>query len=229
MKDFLEKFKESFNDAFYNNLNYDQIKKRVIITKDYENRGLVLHSSHFVTILVLIVLLGGVILMLATKRVICMERRDHYVDFNNVQESVEWADYVFIAKVERKLYTRQYDGTGLKMPYSYYELTGIVFLKCEGLPYDKLLFYGGYNFLNQLIVFKDNQILPEPGEYYLFTVQRTIASQQTSRLETDSYFVVSDGQMRLLEGYIPTKSLEEQNDKCKDIINPYLDALNAVK
>jgi len=80
--------------------------------------------------------------MLAARKGRCIEQAEHLVYFKDISEAAEWADYVFIARVEKKLYTKQYDGTGFRMPYSYYSLADIQFLKGEDAC-DKLLFYGG--------------------------------------------------------------------------------------
>lgn len=225
MRELLKNFRKDFSDIFHNTLNYQQIRGRVIITKDYNNKGLILHYYRFVAILFLIALLGGVFLMLATNKVIYREQQEQVINFYNIEELTEWADYVFIAKVDKKLYTKQYDGKGYHMPYSYYSLTDINFLKGEGKTWDKLLFYGGYDFLNNLVVFVDNPKLPETGEYYIFAVMRTKPLKNSTRAESDSYGVFSGGQMRLLSGYIPTKGFNEQTSANKQLIKKFMDAL----
>jgi len=208
MRNFLKKFKKAFCDVFKNNLRYEQIKDRVVITKNYDKSELLLHNSGLVALILLIALLGF-ILMLAARKGRCIEQAEHLVYFKDISEAAEWADYVFIARVEKKLYTKQYDGTGFRMPYSYYSLADIQFLKGEDAC-DKLLFYGGYSLWNQLIVFEDNTELPRPGEYYLFTVRK--ANAENTRVEADSYTVITKAQMLPLEDYIPDAGFDDQND-----------------
>lgn len=176
--------------------------------KNYDKSELLLNNSGLVALILLIALLGF-ILMLAARKGRCIEQAEHLVYFKDISEAAEWADYVFIARVEKKLYTKQYDGTGFRMPYSYYSLADIQFLKGEDAC-DKLLFYGGYSLWNQLIVFEDNTELPRPGEYYLFTVRK--ANAENTRVEADSYTVITKAQMLPLEDYIPDAGFDDQND-----------------
>lgn len=225
MRNFLKKFKKAFCDVLKNNLRYEQIKDRVVITKNYDKSELLLHNSGLVALILLIALLGF-ILMLAARKGRCIEQAEHLVYFKDISEAAEWADYVFIARVEKKLYTKQYDGTGFRMPYSYYSLADIQFLKGEDAC-DKLLFYGGYSLWNQLIVFEDNTELPRPGEYYLFTVRK--ANAENTRVEADSYTVITKAQMLPLEDYIPDAGFDDQNDNNKEIILAFLQALEDLK
>lgn len=225
MRNFLKKFKKAFCDVLKNNLRYEQIKDRVVITKNYDKSELLLHNSGLVALILLIALLGF-ILMLAARKGRCIEQAEHLVYFKDISEAAEWADYVFIARVEKKLYTKQYDGTGFRMPYSYYSLADIQFLKGEDAC-DKLLFYGGYSLWNQLIVFEDNTELPRPGEYYLFTVRK--ANAENTRVEADSYKVITKAQMLPLEDYIPDAGFDDQNDNNKEIILAFLQALEDLK
>jgi hypothetical protein len=221
----LAKFKEDFNEAFDNNLSYEQIKDKVIITKNFSRSRFLTQRFKFVAIFFLIALLGGVFLMVATNKVIYRDNEDVIVNFFNVEEVVGWADNVFIAQVEQKMYTKQYDGTGQHMPYTYYSLTNINYFKGEGDNTGKLLFYGGYDFLNNLIVFSDNDTLPEAGEYYIFIVRKVTPSNSNLRAEPNSFYVQSKGQMLLLNGYIPDRPIQEQSKANQKIVKPYLQAL----
>lgn len=221
----LTKFKKDFNEAFENNLSYDQIRNRVIITKNFSRTKSLTHRFKFVAIFFLFALLGGVFLMIATNKVIYRNKVDVVVNFYDAEEASGWVDYVFIARVEQKLYTKQYDGTGQHMPYTYYSLTNIEYFKGEGGNCGKLLFYGGYDFLSNLIVFQENDTLPETGEYYFFLVRKVKPSNGDLRAEPNSFYIQTKGQMHLLNGFIPGKPIQEQSIANQKIINPYLQAL----
>jgi hypothetical protein len=224
MREYLTKFKNDFNGVFVNTLNYHQIKKNVNIPISQKNKPFSLRYR-FAAILLFILILGGVFLMVATNRIIYRDGNDTTINYANVEETVVWADYIFIGKVDKKLYTKQFDGTGYHMPYTYYSLSNIKYLKGKGEETEKIVFFGGYDFLNNLIVFVENDVLPDPGEYYLFTVRRVNSSNTDRRIEANSLNVHNKEQAHLLSGYIPTKSIQEQSLSNQKIINPYLNAL----
>lgn len=219
MRDHLKAFKNDFNNTFSNNLNFDQIKPYIMINiKD--SRKTFLYRFRYASILLLICILGGVFMMVATNKI---RYRDieYSVDFSSVESITEWADYVFIGKVEQKLYTEQYDGNGHDLPYTYYSLSVIEYLKGSKEGNERLLFYGGYDFLRNLVIFKKNDILPEEGEYYLFLVKKVIPSEKDRRAEPGSYYLFQNEQKIHLRGFIPEKDWQFQNSHITNIITTY--------
>ena len=49
---------------------------------------------------------------------------NYEVDFTN-SKLLEIFDYAFVGKVESKIYTSQYDGKGMQIPYTYFEVSVI--------------------------------------------------------------------------------------------------------
>ncbi|MDD4000882.1 MAG: hypothetical protein PHX62_08355, partial [Bacilli bacterium] len=70
MREYLTKFKNDFNGAFINTLNYNQIKDKVVIPVIRKNVKTFSLKYRFVSMLLFILILGGVFLMVATNRVI---------------------------------------------------------------------------------------------------------------------------------------------------------------
>jgi hypothetical protein len=147
---------------------------------------------------------------------------DMVINFYNAEAATKWADYVFIARVEKNLYTKKYDGSGHNLPYTYFSLTDIEYLKGEGANEEKLLFYGGYDLLNNKIVFIENDIMPEEGQCYLFLVRRVEGSSYDNRSEIGSFAIQGNGQKLILDGYNANLPLDKQTKDVQDIINRYL-------
>lgn len=223
MKNYLKKFKKDFNDSFENNLDFNQIKQEITYNLR-DSRSNFFYRFRYASVLLLIVILGGVFMIVATNKIRYRENEDSE-DLSNVESVTEWADYVFIARVEQKLYTEQYDGNGYDLPYTYYSLSDVTYLKGRKEGYERLLFYGGYDFLRNLVIFRNNDIIPEEGEYYLFFVKKIAPSEEDSRAEPGSFYLMYNEQKIQLRGFTPEKDWHFQNSHITNIITPYIEEI----
>ena len=76
---------------------------------------MLLHNSGLVALILLIALLGF-ILMLAARKGRCIEQAEHLVYFKDISEAAEWADYVFIARVEKNYIRNNMTGQAFACP-----------------------------------------------------------------------------------------------------------------
>jgi len=144
---------------------------------------------------------------------------------SDINEVVSNFDYIFVARIDSYISTQQYDGIGTDIPYTFYHVDDIDYLKGEGTEIADLAFYGGTNWLNRLIMFNGVEELPSVDSYYLILSNKT--SSDNGRIQEGTY-VVANGtsQMILLENYDANLTLDNQNETILNLIQPYKEMID---
>lgn len=135
---------------------------------------------------------------------------------------VDGSEYVFIGKINQKEETKQYKGKGTDIPYTFYSVEYVHFLKGELLSEDsKICFYGGEGAFNtiELLTHNDEVLIEE--EYYLFLCNDKTKNSTNDRIGENDYIINCNFQKKLLNNYDPNKTFDEQNDNITLLINRY--------
>ena len=146
--------------------------------------------------------------------------------FNHDKEFVDNYENIFIGKVLEELQVKQYDGTGMDIPYTFFKVEQIYILK-GNKNYDNnlLCFYGGYKNQMEIELLKNNDELVEKEQYYLFFVNINKDNSST-RIGLNDYIISNNNQKILLENYDVDKELINQNQNVLTIVNRYNNIIN---
>lgn len=149
------------------------------------------------------------------------------VIFDSDHELIETFDYVFIGKVIEEVETKQPDGTGTSVPYTFYKIKEIEFLKGEKPEEEGLIcFYGGMESKDVRMLCEFNDELLVEGQYYLFIMSKRTENSTNKRIGENDYVLARNDQKVLLEGYDETKAFNEQNENIMYTINRISNILN---
>ena len=89
--------------------------------------------------------------------------------YANDYELIKTFDYVFIGQVIEEVETKQPDGKGITVPYTFYKVKEMQFLKGEKPEKEGLIcFYGGMQSKNFRVLCEYNDELLIEKQYYLF-------------------------------------------------------------
>lgn len=147
--------------------------------------------------------------------------------YENDYELVNAFDYVFVGKIIEEVETKQYDGTGTNIPYTFYKYKEVEFLKGEIPEKEGLMcFYGGLESKYQKHLFNWNDEILEEGKYYLFLTNKRVENSVNKRIGENDYILGHNYQKILLEGYDEEKSINEQNKNINYTINRFLNIIN---
>lgn len=157
-------------------------------------------------------------------------RLNDVIIYDNDYELLKSCDYIFIGKVIEEVETKQYDGTGYKVPYTFYKIKEVEFLKGEKPEGDGLIcFYGGMKSKNTRALFEFNDEILQEEKYYLFLMHKRVNDPNNfpnERVGENDYILARNDQKVLLDGYKENKSLNEQNDNIQYMINRFSNILN---
>ncbi len=176
--------------------------------------------------LILVILISVGILWVTGAHLLSTTSRDIQV-YDHDKAFIDKHEYVFIAKVNDLVKTKQYDGTGTDIPYTFYSIDQIEFIKGEKQSDESLLcFYGGrkYIFFYSLLNSNDERI--QENEYYLFIANQKAKNSTNRRIGKNDFIITNNDQKILLNGYNPNLSLTEQNDNIQFIISRYQNIVN---
>lgn len=145
--------------------------------------------------------------------------------YNHDKEFVDSFEFVFVGKVKEEIQTKQYDGTGMNLPYTFYSFEVVHTLKGNKDSSNSLLcFFGGYKNQKKLELLKNNDELIETERYYLFFANRNDDSM--SRVGLNNYIISDNIQKVLLDEYDGSRKLIDQNQDILTIINRYTNIIN---
>jgi len=219
--------KDFFDNEIQTDLKYSDFQSKINVTQYLkEEISVVTNKLKYkylsIIILIMIVLLGG-FFVLNIKRV---KRINQDIIFYETDK--EWVDahqYIFIGKIEKELETKKYDGTGSDIPYTFYKIKIIEYLKGDGENTGILCFYGGKKFLNTWILYNTNDEIPEINKIYLFFLNKKGNDSNNQRIGNDDFIISRNDQKILLDGYDENKMIYEQNDNIKLIINRFTNVI----
>lgn len=141
--------------------------------------------------------------------------------YNHDKEFVDTFEHVFIGKVQEKVQTKQYDGTGMEIPYTFFKVEQIYILKGEKNVNNHLVcFFGGYKNSKKIELLKNNSEVIEIEQYYLFFVNSN-KDDTSTRIGLNDYIISDNNQKILLEDYNENKEITNQNQKTLTIVNRY--------
>lgn len=146
--------------------------------------------------------------------------------FNHDKEFVDNYENIFVGKVLDEVQVKQYDGTGMDIPYTFFKVEQIYILK-GNKNYDNnlLCFYGGYKNKMEIELLKNNDEIVEKEQYYLFFVNINKDNSST-RIGLNDYIISNNNQKILLENYDENKELINQNQNVLTIVNRYNNIIN---
>lgn len=200
-----------------NNIEMDQYTTKETIEKKR------FFQPRFASILALLILFTGIAFGTMYS---FGELKIKYVDQSNVliykhdKEFIDNFDYIFVGKVREEVQTKQYDGTGMDLPYTLFGVEQVHILKGEKDNSNNLLcFIGGHKNKKELELLKNNNELIEVGRYYLFFANKN--DDPSSRIGLNNYILSDNIQKILLEEYEDNKEITEQKQNILTTINRY--------
>ena len=136
-------------------------------------------------------------------------------------------NYIFIGQVIEEAETKQYDGKGTPVPYTFYKIKEIQFMKGEKPEKEGLIcFYGGMESKDLRVLCEFNDEILIEGQYYLFLMNKRKEDSSNARIGENDYVLARNDQKVLLDGYDENKSLLEQSKKIQYSINRVLNIVN---
>ena len=204
-------------------IQIDQYTKKELKEKKY------ILKFTFVSIITILIFVAAATFGISYK---IKEPKIKYVEQSNVQifnhdkEFVDNYENIFVGKVLEEVQVKQYDGTGMDIPYTFYKVEQIYILK-GNKNYDNnlLCFYGGYKNQMEIELLKNNDELVEKEQYYLFFVNINKDNSST-RIGLNDYIISNNNQKILLENYDVDKELINQNQNVLTIVNRYNNVIN---
>lgn len=211
-------------DLTYNDLK-DKINVKQYVSSNPKYKMSL--SLKFVSILssFVILLIGGFLIL--------NMNRINYINneitlYENDKEWIDAHDYVFVAKVEDLITTKKYDGTGTDIPYTFYKIKIIDYLKGEGSNTGTICFYGGIDYLNTWTLYRSNDEVLEINKYYLFFTNKKSESSKNDRIGKNDFIITRNDQKIVFSEYNENKGLNEQSENIQKIIKRYTNIINKV-
>ena len=148
--------------------------------------------------------------------------------YANDYELIKTFDYVFIGQVIEEVETKQPDGKGITVPYTFYKVKEMQFLKGEKPEKEGLIcFYGGMQSKNFRVLCEYNDELLIEKQYYLFLMnKRAENSVNSTRIGENDYVLARNDQKVLLNGYDENKSFLEQSENINYTISRVSNIIN---
>ena len=193
--------------------------------------------------LILVILIPVGILWVTGPHLLSTTSRDIQV-YDHDKAFIDKHEYVFVAKVNDLVKTKQYDGTGTDIPYTFYSIDQIEFIKGEKQSDESLLcFYGGrkYIFFYSLLNSNDERI--QENEYYLFIANQKAKNStnqrigendfantkekdcQNTRIGENDFVIMDNYQLILLENYDINQTYDKQSVEIMNLIQEYQNLL----
>ncbi len=218
-----------FHKNFTFDLNYSDIKNNIDVEQylnSNKHRYINKVQLKFLCISIFILSVVSLGLIIISSPRIEYKSNNNYITFKHDKEFVDNFEYIFVAKVIEKQGTKQYDGTGMDIPYTFYSFKQLYTLKGEKLSADSLLcFYGGNKNLNKIEVLEFNDEIIEVNQYYLFFVNIS-NKNESNRISNENLIISNNNQKILLNNYDESKNLFEQSNNIQNIIYRYYNIIN---
>lgn len=210
-----------------NEITYNDFKDKINVNQYiYEKNQKKINYRIMMIYSILCFLLIGGFLILNMKRV---NIHNNDIDlYNNDKEWIDAHDFVFVAKVEEELKTKKYDGTGTDIPYTFYRIKIVNYLKGNGENEGKICFYGGKKYLNTWSLYRSNDEILEINQYYLFFTNKKISTSINNRIGKDDFIITRNDQKIKLSEYQEGKSINEQSENNQLIIKRFTNIINKV-
>lgn len=223
MKKIVSNFIEN---EIHNDISYNDIKDKIDVNQ-YLKENKIKKKINFklasLICMIAVLLIGGLVM-------INMERvnfKDMEITlYENDKDWIDAHDYVFIAKVEKEIDTKKYDGTGTDIPYTFYQIEIIKYLKGEGESNGIICFYGGKEYLNTWTLYKSNDELPIISGVYLFFTNKKIENSVNTRINEENYIIARNDQKILFSDYNTSKDINEQNENIQLTIKRFTNVIN---
>lgn len=206
------------------NLIKDKIKINQIEEKEYKikNRNFKIKFIGILSLMVLIIL-GGFLIFSDSK--INYKEMSNILIYNNDKEFVDHYDCIFVAKVVKELETKQYDGTGMDIPYTFYQFSLVEVLKGKLDVTDNVLcFYGGNSGYKQMELFKTNDIMLDEEQFYLLFANKV--AKESKRNNINDLVLSNNNQKIKMIDYNGDKLLSEQSTNILSVIKRYRNIIN---
>lgn len=175
----------------------------------------------YLLITLLAVFIISIIILISTSPKIEYINDNNKITYKHDEEYVDSYEYIFIAQVVKKEKTKKYDGTGTDIPYTFYKINQVEFLKGDVISLDSdICFYGGNKSLKRIELLSNNDELIEIREYYLFfsNIKNNILND---RIDKDDFIISDNNQKILLKDYDSSVKSEKQSNDIKFIIERY--------
>ncbi|MDE7264144.1 MAG: hypothetical protein K2N64_05745 [Anaeroplasmataceae bacterium] len=165
----------------------------------------------------LYVQLYWLILVLNQERI--YENKGEFIYYSTDKEFLDAHESVFVGKIIMEVETNQYNGFGIDIPFTFYEVETLDHIKGNGDKQECICFYGGKVYLNTWELYTENNEIPQVNQYYLIFTNRT--SGTNVRIKENDYIIAQNQQKILLQNYDGSKELNEQSDSILQIISKY--------
>ena len=204
--------------------NYEKIKEHINVlqyVKEKEKRKDISCTLSIISILFPLIILSTIILSSYKLN------KPKFVDgkieqYESVSEFVDQYEYIFIAKITKKVKTVPYDGTGTKVAYSFYEMELDNVIKGNDITQDSLIcFYGGRSFFEYNEIYVPNSELLEIGSYYLIFTNKEQSLSNNLRIGENDLILSQNIQKIKLFNYSNNKPIIEQTPEIKELVNEY--------
>lgn len=180
---------------------------------------IIICSTFFAVLLIVAV---SVFLVLNQERI--YESKGEFIYYSTDQEFLDAHESIFVGKIIKEAETNQYNGSGINIPFTFYEVEILDYIKGSGDKKERICFYGGKVYLNTWELYTENNEIPEVNQYYLFFTNRT--SGTNIRIKENDYIIAQNQQKILLQDYDSSKELYKQSDSILQIISKYTELLN---
>lgn len=209
------------------NLNYDNLSDKInfdqylSVGKNKSKR--ILKPILICVIITIVITLGCSLLFIPSTKYI---RNDIMIYFSD-KEFVDNFDYIFIAKINKEVKTKDYVNTGTPVPYTFYSYHIIKKIKGEDIENNNfIVFCGGTNFFNKEELLMSNNEKIELNEVYLIFANKKTANSNNDRLGENDLMLYNNDQKIKLNNYDITRTLENQDEEIINIVKRYTNIIN---
>jgi len=210
-------FEPDFNDI------KNQIKTNKYISQNKLNKNKILFKYSFITISIILIMVLGIFLSPTRYRYKDINKLIYYNDY----ELIEAYDNVMMVQIVDEIETKNYDGTGMDIPYTFYSYKIIKILKGEQVfNQSRICFYGGKKSIKETVLLRNNNELFEINEVYLIFSNKKNINSNNERIEENDLIISDNEQKILLKDYNMLLSFDEQELSINYIINRYQNIIN---
>ena len=203
-------FEPDFNDI------KNQIKTNKYISQNKLNKNKILFKYSFITISIILIMVLGIFLSPTRYRYKDINKLIYYNDY----ELIEAYDNVMMVQIVDEIETKNYDGTGMDIPYTFYSYKIIKILKGEQVfNQSRICFYGGKKSIKETVLLRNNNELFEINEVYLIFSNKKNINSNNERIEENDLIISDNEQKILLKDYNMLLSFDEQELSINYIIN----------
>ena len=221
------KLKKIIDNNLSCNLNYDKLSDKInfdqYLSVEKNKSKRILKPILICLIITIVITLGCSLLFIPSTKYI---RNDIMIYFSD-KEFVDNFDYIFIAKINKEVKTKDYVNTGTPVPYTFYSYHIIKKIKGEDIDNNNfIVFCGGTNFFNKEELLMSNNEKIELNEVYLIFANKKTANSNNDRLGENDLMLYNNDQKIKLNNYDITRTLENQDEEIINIVTRYKNIIN---